>query len=99
VNSVSLIVKPHAQDDIINASAFYETRKPGLGREFITALDDEFAAILQFPASRPVFFRDFRVGLTKRFPFRIFYMFENNSVTVFAVLHQSREFRRVLHTR
>jgi len=99
VTASSLVIKPHAQDDIITASLFYESHKSGLGREFITALDNEFQAILQFPESRVVFFRDFRLGLPKRFPFRIFYRIENKSVDVYAVLHQSREFRKLLKSR
>ena len=95
----SISIKPGAERDITAAAAYYESKRDGLGAEFLQALDLELRSIQSFPSSRQQTILNFRVGSTKRFPFYVFYRIEPETVSIFAVLHESREYRRVLRYR
>ena len=95
----SLSVRPGAQRDIGAAVAYYESKRDGLGVEFLRALDAEFESIQSFPSARPKSILNLRVGSTKRFPFYVFYRIEEENISVFAVIHESRQFRRILRNR
>ena len=49
--------RPAAQADVDAAYKWYEEQRPGLGREFIAAVDAAVGSILAFPESYPVVHR------------------------------------------
>jgi hypothetical protein len=49
--SLQLTIRPEAEQDMAEARDWYEGRRSGLGGEFLTAVDDVFARIGQFPES------------------------------------------------
>ncbi|PJZ64812.1 addiction module toxin RelE [Leptospira wolffii] len=89
-------IKPSAEDDILRSVRYYNSKKESLGFEFVLELDYCFERIGLFPEIGPIVFKDFRQILTRRFPFRIFYKIASNRIEVYAILHQSREFRKLL---
>ena len=46
-------VEPEAKDELAAAAAWYESRRPGFGHEFIIEVDAVFAAIARNPARAP----------------------------------------------
>jgi len=52
--TVRLVVGPAAEADIRAAALWYESRSPGLGGEFLRAIDVAFAEIERMPGRFPV---------------------------------------------
>jgi hypothetical protein len=50
--AAELITAPEAEDDIADAYAWYESRRPGLGEEFLSCVDACIEAILRTPQMR-----------------------------------------------
>jgi plasmid stabilization system protein ParE len=90
-----LIVRPEAEADITDAAVWYESRDAGLGLELISevhaaifrALNDPelFSLLRESPSIRRV--------LTRRFPYRVFFIVRTDALVVFAVLHAARHNR------
>ena len=99
--SYSLIVRSRAEQDLAEASLWYEGRAPGTGAYFVRCVDAAISLIIRQPQAGPVYFQQFRRVLVPRFPFGIFYSIESEAIIVHAVLHLSREpdkIRRLLQT-
>ena len=89
--AVSLIVAPEAEEDVADAYGWYESRRVGLGEEFLTSLDACLEAIRRAPEMHPMVHKNYRRGLLRRFPYAVFYEHAVGVVTVFAVFHTSRD--------
>ena len=80
--------------DVEAARDWYEAQRPGLGAEFIDAVDAAIALVLDFPDAHPVVHRDARRYLLSRFPYGIYYRVEGKGVIVVSCLHAARDPRR-----
>lgn len=89
--AAELIIAPEAEHDIAEAYAWYEDRRSGLGEEFLSSIEACIAAILRSPEMYAFIHEHYRRGLPRRFPYAIFYEFGENCVTVYGVLHTSRD--------
>ena len=90
-----LIVRPEAEADITNAAVWYENRETDLGLELLSEVNSAIARALRNPES---FMRvrqnpTVRRVLTRRFPYRIFFIDRPDAIVVFAVLHAARHDR------
>ncbi|MBN1319544.1 MAG: type II toxin-antitoxin system RelE/ParE family toxin [Thermoleophilia bacterium] len=85
-----------AEDDVAATFEWYESRRVGLGVEFVCALDATLAALLEFPESCPVVYRDTRRHLMGRFPFEVLYRLEDGLLVVTACIHAARDPKAVL---
>ena len=88
--AAEVIYPPEAEDDISKAYAWYEDRAPGLGEEFLRAVDACISAIARSPKAHRVIFKSYRRGIVRRFPYVVFYEEEGNRVTVYCVFHASQ---------
>jgi plasmid stabilization system protein ParE len=86
-----LIFSPEAEQDIAEACAWYERRRTGLGEEFLSCVEACVEAIRRTPEIHPMIHESYRRALVRRFPFGIFYEFEEDTVTVYGVMHTSRD--------
>ena len=84
------IVRPEAEHDIAQAFDWYETKKPGLGIEFIMAVDDAFTAIQQLPLAFAIVHREVRRALLRKFPYGIYYVAGEKGISVIACFHAKR---------
>lgn len=84
------IIRPRAERDIQSAYEWYESREPGLGEEFLEAVQNKLEMIRELPESCPVIYRDVRRAVVSRFPYLIFHIVQPTRVSVLAVLHHSR---------
>lgn len=86
-----IIIRPEAENDIIDAFDWYEARSPGLGLEFVRCIDASFDMILESPELYQYVYKNIRRALPQRFPYGIFYLIENEKIIVLAVLHAKRD--------
>lgn len=85
-----LVVRPSAAREADVAYAWYEGQSPGLGTEFLRAIDAVFASIRRDPQLyRTVRGRTRRAAL-RRFPYGVFYAESGDGVVVLAVVHARR---------
>ena len=83
-----LIIEPEAQEEIIEAIEWYESKQVGLGADFLDYLDGYFQTLKNGKASfeikrKPVF----RELPLKRFPFVIIYEEFQNQTIVYSVFN------------
>ena len=74
------IVRPEAEAELAQAFEWYECRIPGLGLDFIRAVDRLFNSILRNPLMYPVVYKTVRRGITRRFPYEAFSLVEPDTV-------------------
>ncbi len=84
--AAELTIAPEAEQDVAEAYAWYEKRRPGLGEEFAC-----IESIRRTPDLYPVVHDNYRRGLVRRFPYVIFYEFAERTVTIYCVFHTSRD--------
>ena len=90
-----LIIRAEAETDISDAAVWYDDRARGLGLELISEVQSAIARVLKNPEAftrvrlNPVV----RRVLTRRFPYRIFFIARLEAIVVFAVLHAARHDR------
>lgn len=90
-------IRSRARDDMRDAHDWYEQQSPRLGDDFVRELDNVFARLETDPLIYQIVHRHIRRGLTRRFPYAIYYLVEGDRVSVLRVLHAARdprEFRR-----
>lgn len=82
---------PEARDDIEKARRWYEDRRPGLGDEFLLAVEAQCAAIDSHPLSYPLVYLDGRKAWLRRFPYIILFYVHDDTVVIVSVHHTSRD--------
>ena len=90
-----LLVLPKARNDLDEAALWYDEQRSGLGQEFLAEATSVIATVATSPGIHHCVRRnpEIRRALTKRFPFRIYFVVEPDAVVVFRVLHTSRHDR------
>ena len=76
--------------EIGNAQAWYELQSPGLGEEFIAAMELQLKRLEQAPLLYAEAIPNVRRALLPRFPYSLLYVVKNNFIHIFAVLHDAR---------
>ena len=89
-----LVVRAAAEEDIAEAARWYEERSPGLGTEFLRAVDVALAEIARMPQRYPLVRGELRRALLRRFPYAVFFVARADLVSVVACLHARRDPRR-----
>ena len=89
-----LTVSDRATLEIAEAYEWYQEQHPGLGFEFLEALDVQFQAIVQSPQLYAQIHRGIRRALLRRFPYGVFYASKREIISVLAVVRTSRSPRR-----
>ena len=85
-----LIIRPEAEADMTEAFDWYEERKAALGREFLAEVQVALRAIAENPLQHPMLYKNVRRILTRRFPYKLFFILEADHVEVIAVVHAKR---------
>jgi plasmid stabilization system protein ParE len=81
----SIRFTPEAEDDSYQGYAWYESRRIGLGREFITAVDACLQSISRNPKLYQTIYKDYRRTIVRRFPFSVIYEETALEVVVYAI--------------
>jgi len=88
--AADVIYAPEAEQDISDAYAWYEERSPGLGEDFLRAVDACISAIARSPRAHQIVFKTYRRGVLRRFPYVVFYEEAGSTVTIYCVFHTSQ---------
>ena len=91
---VDLILAPEAEQDISEAYDWYEQRRPGLGEEFLGCVDACIQRICRSPELFAKVYEDYRRALIRRFPYAIFYEWNEKTVAIYSVFHTSQDPRK-----
>ena len=94
--SYRVIIRPAAEADLQQAKQYYDERRPGLGEEFISAMRQAMHSLQENPERRAFYYREFRRLLTRRFPYKVFYLVQGERVIVFRILHAKQNHPRRL---
>jgi plasmid stabilization system protein ParE len=89
-----LVVRSAAEADIAQAALWYEQRSPGLGTEFLRAVDVSLAEIARMPERFPVVHLTSRRALLRRFPYGLYFVPTAELISVVACMHAHRDPRR-----
>lgn len=84
------IILPEADQEIADAYHWLERRSPGLGKDFLRCFDAAMATICGTPEGFAKVLDDFRHIKVRRFPYAIYYEFQNGIVVVYAVFHAAQ---------
>jgi plasmid stabilization system protein ParE len=75
-----------AQEDLANGFRFYEAQAEGLGAYFIDSLFSDINSLQFFGGIHQVVTGGYYRMLSKRFPFAVYYLLEDETVLVDAIL-------------
>ena len=81
---------PPAEEEMVEASRFYEAGSSGLGLEFLDDVQRVIDTLRERPKLGQQVGRNLRRALLRRFPFSLFYSEEPDGILVVAVAHQRR---------
>ena len=83
----TLILTEDAQHDLEGAYQWYQEQNHGLGQEFFRCVDAKLSEISRSPLHYQIVYKDkVHRALTNRFPFSIYFINEEETVAVFAIL-------------
>ena len=89
-----LIIRPEAKAELLDTFQWYQEQRQGLGYDFKLCVDEVISKIKKNPLIYKKLFRNVRRSVIKRFPFGLFFIVEDNTIIVLAVLHARRDPRR-----
>ena len=82
---------PEAESELIAAINYYEDCEPGLGYDFAVEVHFTLENILSFPKAWPVLEDNIQRCQTRRFPYGIIYVIDEDILYVLAVMHLRRD--------
>jgi plasmid stabilization system protein ParE len=93
--SLRVVILASAEADVTDAAIWHQGQRSGLGEEFIAEVEAVIQSAAANPRQCPLFRRtpEVRRALTKRFPYRVFFIVRSDAVIVFRVLHGARHDR------
>ena len=85
-----MLVRESAQIDLRDAFNWYQDKQPGLGEEFMEAVEDKLRRIESNPLQFPILRGQTRRAIVTRLPYGIFYVLSKDAIAVLAVMHYAR---------
>jgi len=85
-----LRLRSEAEEDFLRIFEWYEAQRAGLGEDFLLCVEAAFETIRENPTAFSCIQQNIRRVLTRRFPYAIFYIVEDQSLTVLGVFHCRR---------
>lgn len=82
---------PEADEEFIEAVAYYETCEPGLGLDFSREVYVTIQNALDYPTMWPEITDQIRRSLVHRFPYGVLYSVESGGIFILAVMHLHRD--------
>ena len=92
--TLPVVWTPEANEDLLDARAWYDNIRPQLGERFALAVDATVEALADHPLQFPIVHRGRRRAGVRRFPYGIFFEVEEHRITAIACFHGRREPRR-----
>ena len=87
----AVVIRPEAEQDLVDVQNWYESERRGLGIEFRHSVGEAICSIAEFPLAAPLMFAGIRRRLLSRFPYGLFYKAEAQRVVILACVHAVRD--------
>lgn len=84
-------ITPDAEQDVTEASDWYEGQQPGLADVFLDRFRECVRGICASPAAHQVIFKAYRKSRMKQFPYAVYYDWDGTTVTVHCAYHTARD--------
>jgi plasmid stabilization system protein ParE len=88
--AAELVILPAAERDMTEAYDWYEERQIGLGLRFLRSVNECFDTICRIPKASKCVHEQYRRRMVRRFPYAVFYEYDEDVVRVYAVFHCSQ---------
>jgi toxin ParE1/3/4 len=85
---------PEANEDLLEARAWYDNIRPKLGERFALAVQATVEAMVERALQYPIVYRSIRRAGVRRFPYGIFFQVQEHRIVVIACFHGRRNPRR-----
>lgn len=85
-----VVIRPDAERDLSNTFRWYEEQSPGLGHDFLRAVEVSLGSVQRHPLAFSQVHRQIRRVLLRRFPYGIFYLVHRHTLVVLACFHFKR---------
>ena len=82
---------PEADEEFIEAVAYYEECEPGLGLDFSRGVHASIQNAVSYPLMWPEIDEEVRRCLVHRFPYGVLYSIEPDYIFILAVMHLHRD--------
>lgn len=92
--TVRLVFRPQARRELLEARAWYDDQRSGLGADFAHEADRALAQMIRSPEAFPGVYHEIRRIRLHRFPYAIYYRLLADEAIVLAVMHGRRHPRR-----
>jgi len=86
-----VVFRPEAEQELLEAQAWYESKALGLGFEFARAAEVAVASAFRSPFGHLRVEEEFRQVLFRKFPYTLIYLPGQNELLVVSFFHQHRE--------
>mgnify|MGYP001544943564 FL=1 len=86
-----LTIRRTAELDITEAFNYYEAKRTGLGHDLLLCIEDSLSKIERNPLQYQLAHKNLRRCLIHRFPYLVFYLVDNESIIITAVIHARRD--------
>ncbi len=87
---MSFTFHPEADEEFVEAVAYYEECEPGLGLDFAREVSATIENALDYPSAWPEIEDEIRRCLVHRFPYGVLYSIEPHGIFILAVMHLHR---------
>ena len=82
---------PEADEEFVEAAAYYEGCEPGFGLDFSREIDATIRNALDYPTLWPEIEDEVRRCLVHRFPYGVLYSIESDGIFILAVMNLHRD--------
>jgi toxin ParE1/3/4 len=91
--SLRQVLLPEAAEELLEAAEWYEARRPGLGAEFVGAVEYAMNAAANAPLAAAGWpgSKRHRRRVMERFPYILVYELRGDTIEFVAIAHTSRE--------
>jgi plasmid stabilization system protein ParE len=92
--SYEIDVKETADNDVVNAVKYYESKQEGLGERFLNCWEKTLELLKQTPQSYQKKYKSFRQISVEPFPYHIVYEIEETTIVIYKVPYGGRHPRK-----
>jgi plasmid stabilization system protein ParE len=94
--SFSIIIRPLAEQDLLEAQLWYEDKNAGLGEQFRSRVEDVLKILAEMPLIFPIAHRQVRRVAVRKLPYILYYTVRQQRVLVLGCFHARRDPRVIL---
>ena len=77
-----MVFRPEAEDEVLEAREWYETRRSGIGKEFAHAVDEIVGRVVENPLAYQRAHKQTRRAVLSRFPCAVYYRVAGDDIVV-----------------